>query len=530
MNSDFWIKWDRVTLRDREERGIFTGTNWVWRPGEVWAVLGANGAGKHYFASALTQRVPPLAGSICLNLPPPPACIEIAALANRKSVVLISPEVHRHILTSESSFYQARWHNGLEEGGMSASDFLSRQYVEDINPFEVGMRGATPEDFDAKREEFLEWMGIAPELLGRKWTHLSNGEQRKMILIHALLHAPQMLVLEEPFGGLDVQTRSTLLSVMDRLMKASMPVLPLVSRPDELPPSVSHLLLLEKNQVIAQGPIQEVLKHPVACKLASPPIEVRTSQSVRSRRSVCKSFPPIPSGVDPVVELNEVTFKMEEKVILDRINWKIYPGENWVLQGPNGAGKTSLLSLIQGDHPLAYSLNIRVMGESYHSTRSLWLIRQQMGWVSPELCLHYPGDWTCKEVVSSGFFHSMGLHTLPTGPQEERTHQCLEELGLSHLAEYSFGEVSMGDQRLVLLARAWVNRPRLLILDEPCQGLDASYRTRLLDAVDANVAQTKCALIFVTHEANEIPACINRTLCLHAGKGKVVEEGGFEAL
>ncbi|MBO4715307.1 MAG: ATP-binding cassette domain-containing protein [Verrucomicrobia bacterium] len=515
MNSDFWVRLENVTLRDREENPIFPNTNWVWEPGQQWAVLGANGSGKNELAQALTRWIPPLRGRIQTELPPTPECLDIPNLANRKPVMVISPEVHRHILTSESSFYQSRWHNGLDEGSLTAAYFLSHKYVEDINPFEIGTRGADPAVFDRHRQMYLDWMGIAPELLERKWAHLSNGEQRKVLLINALLHTPQMLILSEPFGGLDVQTRQTLKEIIGRLIRLGMPVLTLVTRVDELPEEVTHLLLLDQRRIVAQGTKAEMLEHPLARQ---------QSETVTSSVSSSVTTGPVPSScsAEPVVEINDVTFEAENKVILDHIRWKIYPGENWALLGPNGSGKTSLLNLIQGDHPLVYSLNIRVMGELYRSTRSLWLIRQKMGWLSPELHLHYPGDWTCLEVVCSGFFHSMGLHTSPNPRQQKTALAYLEKWGLAHLVNTPFDYASIGEQRMVLLARAFVNRPRLIILDEACQGLDAAYRRKLLTAVDEEIRQTDAALIFVTHYADEIPSCINRTL--HLLDGKIVSK------
>ena len=515
-NSDFWIKWENVTLRDHRESPVFPGVEWLWRPGEQWAALGGNASGKRYFAEALTRRVPPLHGQIHLNLPSGPECMEVPTLANRRPVMLISPEVHRRILTSESSFYQSRWHSGLEEGSLTADAFISRQWVEEINPFEIGHRGVRPEVFEEKRRQFLNWMRLEPELLSRKLLHLSNGEQRKLILVNALLHSPRLLVLDEPFGGLDVQTRQVLHNLLSQLMKLGMPVFTLLGRPDELLEPVTHLLLLDEGRVVAEGTKEEMLDHPLARQLFR---EWVSPSALKSPMPLPSAKPePTANKEEPLVELEKVSFHIGEKIILDQIDWKIYPGENWLLLGPNGAGKTSLLSLIQGDHPLAYSLSIRVMGELYNSTRSLWQIRQKMGWLSPELHLHYPGGWTCRQVIASGFFHSVGLHTAPNPTQMERVEEWIVRWKLSSIADDDFGDVSLGDQRMILLARAVVNSPRLLILDEVCQGLDIFYRSRILESIDEAIVLTKAALIFVTHYAKEIPRCINHSLELNEGR------------
>lgn len=519
--ANFWIQWSDVTLRDSNETLLFPHTQWTWKPGQQWAILGANGSGKKYIVSALLRRQQPFQGKITFQLPPTPSELDIPGLANRQIIFKISPEDHRQILASQSSFYQSRWHSGLEEGSLTADSFLSHKVVEDINPFEVGTRGADPQLFYQRRQKLLTQLNISPELLERKILHLSNGEQRKILLLFALLHAPQMLILEEPFGSLDVQTRQTLRQFIDYLVHLGMPILTLVSRPDELPDSVSHLHLLAAGKIIASGTRQEILSLPQARLLES---QIRTQKSPIYSKHLFRSSSPKEEihNLESLIEIKDINFKIGNKIILDHINWTIHPGENWVILGPNGAGKTSLLSLIQGDHPLAYSLNIRVMGESYRSTHSLWKIRQKMGWLSPELHLHYPGNWNAQEVVCSGYFHSMGLHTLPNQEQltyaEELLNNLLPEINLESL----FEQLSIGQQRLLLLIRALVNRPQLLILDEPCQALDTLYRTTLLDTVDAAIAQTGTTLIFVTHHAEEIPLCVNRLLRLN--QGQIVEQ------
>src|ERR1019366_8811940 len=173
----------------------------------------------------------------------------------------------------------------------------------------------------------------------------------------------------------------------------------------------------------------------------------------------------------------------------------------------NGAGKTTLLNLIQGDHPQAYSQNIRLFGQSTESTQTLWQARQQLGWMSPELHQHYPSHWPILDVVVSGFFNTIGLYQTGTRRQRALALQWLHDLGLGRQAQAVLSDLPFGDQRLVLLARAAVKQPRLLILDEPCQGLDAVQRWKLLAAVDRVVAQADTSLLFVTHHPGERPRC-----------------------
>lgn len=220
----------------------------------------------------------------------------------------------------------------------------------------------------------------------------------------------------------------------------------------------------------------------------------------------------------PLVELNHVTIRLGNTRILDDVTWTMRRGENWALLGPNGSGKTTLLSLIQGDNPQAYALDIRLFGLKPNTTQTLWHLRRRIGWLSPELHLHYPAGWSCLDVVCSGFLNTVGLYEPCTSRQRAVARDWLRRFGLASHAESSFGELSLGDQRLVLLARAVVKKPKLLVLDEPCQGLDSTHRLSVLATVDKVIRQTRAGLIFVTHHAQEMPACITHVLKLKSGR------------
>ncbi len=495
---------DGIAIRDGEQLA-FRGTHWTWRHGEQWAILGPNGSGKSLLALALCGKAPVVRGEIRHGLEDDSASRETAAL--------VSPHIQREMILRESSFYQSRWHNGLGEGQRTVAQFLSQASVEEINPFEVGARRGDAREFRQRRERFVRWLGIAP-LLRRKLIHLSNGEQRKVLLAHTLLRAPGLLILDDPFGGLDVATRQRLREVIARLMRSGLPVLVITSRPDEIPPGTTHLLLVKNRRVVAQGTKAAMLKHPLARKL----------RRSRSKEAHIPATPPerllasVPAKLSPLIELNHITIQRGRRRILDDVSWTVHRGEHWALLGPNGSGKTTLLSLIQGDNPQAYALDLRLFGMRQHTTQTLWHTRQKIGWLSPELHQHYPAAWSCLDVVSSGFFNSIGLHQHCTRRQRAAARRWLREFGLMENAGAALGELALGDQRMILLARAVVKRPKLLILDEPCQGLDLAYRRAVLDTVNRVIAQTGATLIFVTHHAKEMPRCVSRILQLKSGR------------
>jgi molybdate transport system ATP-binding protein len=497
-------------------RVAFPHTRWTWRHGEQWAILGPNGSGKSLLALALCDQAPLQHGEIHYHFDG-----LVADAVPEQSIALLSPQTQRDLAAAESSFYQSRWHSGISEGRRTVAQFLSQASVEDRNPFEVGGYRGDPRRFRENRRRFSRWLGIG-DLLRRRLAVLSSGEQRKVILVHTLLRSPRLLILDDPFGGLDRATRACLQRVIQRLMRAGLPVLLITNRPDELPSGTTHLLLVRNQRIIAQGTRRAVLKHPLARELKS---SVSSSSSSSFLGAAKCNEDGSPSNhhagkvcATPLIELNHVTIRHGSKRILDDVTWMMRRGEKWALLGPNGSGKTTLLSLIQGDNPQAYALDLRLFGVRPETTATLWHLRRKLGWLSPELHLHYPAGWSCLEVVCSGFFNQIGLYEPGTSRQRATARGWLHRLGLASRAEQSFGELSLGDQRLVLLARAVVKKPELLVLDEPCQGLDVAHRRSLLATVDRVIGQTRAGLIFVTHHAREMPGCISHVLELKSGR------------
>jgi molybdate transport system ATP-binding protein len=488
---------------------VFRGTNWTWHAGEQWAMLGPDGAGKSLLIEALSGRLPLAAG----ELHGPNAIGKQTQSRAAEAIAHVSPLTQRQLAVEESSFYQSRWHGGREEGQRTVAQFLSRESVEERNPFEVGGRLGNEREFMRRQSRLVRWLGIKT-LLPRELALLSNGEMRKALLIHALLKAPRLLILEDPFAGLDAATRRVLHRVIARVIRGGTPALVATNRAAEIPAATTHLLLVAGHQVIAQGPKRPMLRlwrERFGAPLANgrPP----RRGSARPRLSGAA-----PASLEPLVEFHNVSVTSGRKHILRNVTWTLRAGEGWALFGPNGAGKTTLLNLIQGDHPQVYAQNIRLFGHNTDSTQALWQMRQRLGWMSPELHQHYPGGWKTGEVVCSGFFNTIGLYEACSRTRRKAARQWLLDLGLATRANEPFGELTFGQQRLVLLARAAVNRPRLLILDEPCQGLDVTQRQTLLAAVDRVVTQTGASLIFVTHHAKEIPRCITHVLRLEHGR------------
>ncbi len=504
---------DNITLK-KNGRPLFANTYWMLSESEQWAILGPNGSGKSVLARVIAEEITPVSGEVRYS--------SIVKYSSKGSYVnsttvrntsLVSPWTHRSVISHQSSFYQSRWHSGFNENSLTVSAFLSQNSVEEINPFEINPPRSPAINFRRRQMLVKRLLQLSP-LWDRLLLHLSNGEMRRVLLAHAFLENPKILVMDDPFAGLDSWTRQHLRTVINDWMRRNHHIILVTSRPDEIPSRVTHLILVEQNKIIAQGEKHRMLQHPLVKKLQEPkeivPIHRNQKPQIQSNTSGCD-----------IVVMNDITIRVGKKAILNKIEWTIKQGEHWALLGPNGSGKTTLLSLIQGDHPQTYAQDVQLFGIRPGSTQSLWTIRQKIGWLSPELHLHYPMEWNCIDVVCSGFFNSSGLHQSCSEHRRSIARQWLCRFKLKDKMQRCLGELSLGDQRLVLLARAMVKKPQLLVLDEPCQGIDKMHRRMILESIDLGVKETGATVIYVTHHKNELPQCITHLMKINAGHTEV---------
>ena len=486
------------------EGAVSAPIHWSIRSDQHWAVVGPNGSGKARLVRALAGRVPVAGGQIAyhfLNNGDSP----------RDAIAHVSFESQSAALPFESPFYQARWNRGVGQQAISVSDFLSQQHVKGFNPYLVVEGRADPAEFQAQRAGIIELLGIA-SLLEKSLDQVSNGERRKVLLAHALLKRPRLLILEDPFAGLDTGFRDKLGQILNDLTGGDLRVILVTLGRDPLPPGITHVLIMDRGQVVARGPREE-LRQPLSAhrRTESGSPEARPAGSagrVQEEQDDARSL----------VQMRDVSVSYDGIWILDGVDWTVHAGEKWALLGPNGAGKTTLLSLILGDNPQAYANDITLFGKRRGSGDTIWELKGRIGWVAPELHLYYPRNVACLDVVCSGFHDAIGAHGRCSGRQREKARDWLRRLGLSQVAGMQFGALSEGEQRLVLIARALVKEPELLVLDEPCQGLDPANRDRVLRLVEALGDHTASTLICVSHHRDALPRTITHVLRLEEGR------------
>jgi molybdate transport system ATP-binding protein len=353
----------------------------------------------------------------------------------------------------------------------------------------------------------------------RKMIHLSSGENRKVLIARALMQAPELLILEDPCGGLDKHSREKLLRHLDNLIDdESGPTIIIVApRLEEIPTGIKHFAIVNKHTLV-----NKVSKE----QYETLTTDNKTNRTVNQKKIISKFPEPIQKDWGksikpdiPLISINNTTVKYGTKTILDNINWTVNPKENWAIIGSNGAGKSTLISLIRRDCPQCYSNNIRVFGQKHGIGNSIWDLRKKIGFVCAESHTFQPPDLDCLSIVLSGLHGSIGLYNPTSKEDKQQAYSWMKCLHVDKLADTQFGELSLMEKRLVLLARALVRDPLLLILDEVCQSLPADARTIVLSTLD-NLCHHKSPLsmICVSHHRDELPKSVNHTLYLNNGK------------
>ena len=362
-------------------------------------------------------------------------------------------------------------------------------------------------------EEWLDSLHIRP-LLSRPLIQLSNGENKRVQLAIALLKEPDLLILDNPFLGLDTEGRKVLHIIIDMLSARGMQLL-LITHAGELPATITHVASLDNGSLSFAGPKSRFRpKGEEGQRAHLDPDILRQLQALQDLWVTDEEH----AAFATAVKMVDVTVTYGEKVLLQHISWEVKKGERWNVSGPNGAGKSTLLSLITADNPQAYANEIWLFDRRRGSGETIWEIKQKIGFVSPELHLYFDYSATCFEVVASGLFDTIGLFKLLSQGQEEHVLLWMQLLSLTGLRSKRLAQLSTGQQRMVLLARALIKNPPMLILDEPCQGLDeeqTSYFRELIGLLCEAFGKT---LIYVSHYRQEIPDCVDRFLKLEDGR------------
>lgn len=447
-------------------------------PKGVTAVIGPNGAGKSTLADIIergrnfrTNRVYPAVDTFTVKK------VEFSDIHSLRGV-------------SDTGYYQQRYEATMNDDVPAVREILD------------------PSLSAARLMASCERMGLH-DALDKKVNYLSSGELRKLLIAIALTSHPSLLILDNPYIGLDAASREILDRALATIAADGVNVMLILCDPRDIPVYAEAVL-------------------PVTAMTVRETVDISEENIESVRRGYKHLFGyaidldklPRPleeakSDVEIVARFHDVSVRYGSTTLLSRINWTVRPGECWALSGPNGSGKSTLLSLINADNPSGYGAGITLFDRVRGSGESIWDIKHRIGYVSPEMRLYFSGTDSALDTVARGLNDTVGSYTRLRPDQTAYAALWLRLLHLEDFADRKFNTLSSGEKQLVLLARALIKQPQLLILDEPMHGLDYGRKRSLRALINFMIAKARgtanpMTLIYVTHDPYDMPECVNK--------------------
>lgn len=461
--------------------------------GEHIAIVGPNGGGKSMLVDIITGRHPLLMHDPEYDFTP-------------SLKPMVSDNI-RHITFRDSYggdndrtyFLQQRWNQQeIDESTPTVGEKLEEAF---------SMAGDdTPERRMAQQRIYR--LFHMEHLLDKYIILLSSGELRKMKLAATLFASPRVLIMDNPFIGLDAETRAQLAELLGQLASdGKLQIILVLSKTDDIPEFITHVVEVSDMKVGKKITLAEFREN-------RKPLPEHILTADKAEKIANLSASDNDYHAEEVVRMKDVSIVYGDRVILKSLDWTVRNGEHWALGGQNGAGKSTLLSLVCADNPQSYACDITLFDQQRGTGESIWDIKRHIGYVSPEMHRAYQHDIPAIRVVASGLKDSVGLYVKPTNEDVERCTFWMGIFGLEGKEDRPFLSLSSGEQRLVLLARAFVKDPELLILDEPLHGLDNANRKLVKEVIEAFCRRPNKTLIMVSHYKEELPPCIDHEIYL----------------
>lgn len=465
------------------QKSVLRDLDWDMKHGENWVFGGLSGTGKTVLAKVIAG-IESAAGEVKINFDRnstlPPLALYVESRYKFKNLEGLA-----------NFYYQQRYTRLQAKETVTVNTELKTYGQEhDLAPAEL--------------ERLLEDLNFSA-LRNSQLLELSSGEHKKLQLIKALWLKPQLLIIDQPYTGLDTASRKKLSHLLDEAIAAGVQLI-LLSNDSELPTGINRFA------EIRDGKTVEVSSR-----------EMMSDVREREPRALPEFLKQAPAySSETLVRMIDVNISYGEKQVLKNINWEVRAGEKWLLQGANGAGKSTLLSLISADHPQSYANNFYLFGKKRGSGESIWDIKQRLGIISPEFHWYFDATSTVWQSIASGFYDSVGLFNRLPYSKSSKVDELVEFFGLWENKDDLLSNLPLGKQRLALLARTIIKNPELLILDEPCQGLD-QQQTRYFNGLVDELSTNGLTLIYVGHVDSDLPGCLDKRIVLEKGEVKAVE-------
>jgi molybdate transport system ATP-binding protein len=505
---------------------IMDNLSWTMYPGEAWLVTGPNGGGKAAFLNALSGKyhIIPNKDKTGISSDSVPL---YSSLFN-DSVEIVSLERAASLIEEERENDESEYLDGGIDIGRTGRVFIAEPLTGKLK------KGAPLPEIVKRIETYpaIKLCGVE-NILDRGIKYMSTGEIRRSLLARALISGKKLLILSDPFAGLDIESRTILLNFFNIITgkqlkenneNASFPHIILgMERYAEIPDTITNVLEFSGNMISFCGFRKEYEKI----------INNRKTEKAKTREadkasftaelnSITKETAPLTEDnnsrePEKLIEMNHVNVGWDNTAVLKDLTWTLHKNEHWLIRGPNGSGKTTFLELITGDNMQVFCNDIKLFGKRRGSGETIWEIKQKLGIVSYRLHVEYRmvGGTNLRDVIISGFHDSIGLYTEATDVETAAADKWLTLGGFAGRENESFSTISYGEQRAVLILRAAVKCPPVLILDEPCHGLDEDYRRKILDLLEIVAESGTTTLLHVTHEPEEVLDCEKHILELH---------------
>ena len=459
--------------------------------GQHWCIFGQNGSGKTLLANLLAGKLRETASYVRYGEGFDPA----------RDLHIVSFEEQQRLWERDNRLDISEFSGDAQDKGTVVADLIrATRTKQDQN-----------EDLLA---DLVQKLALG-EVLSKGIRFLSSGQIRKVLIARSLYAfrdgLPQLLILDDPLESIDRDSQQRIRSTIKEYMGGHFTSLQLCRRQQDILPAVSHMAVMQRDstgmQISRQGSFAEVLQTAEFTNIVDARVEVSAKLDVVLPRK------------NPTRDVNEELLRLDNvqasygnsKVLVD-VNWCMMGGDHVLIEGPNGCGKSTLLSLINGENHKAYGQQVFLFGRLKGSGETIWETKKQFGLVSNELHNKYIKGWRVLDVIVSGFFDSVGLYDDSGTEELSQAKSWIAALGIEALQKQYYHELSFGQQRLVLLARAMIKKPRILILDEPCVGLDDFHRKLILRVLDVIAERSLTNILYVTHVADERPGCINQLL------------------
>ena len=498
---------------------LLQNISWEMKSGQVWLITGPNGSGKADFLNALS-------GSLKIT----PNDKGLFSDIFYDSTETVSLERAARLIQEERENDESDYIEGGVDIGRTGRLFISQALTDSDSTVAANL----------ENDPSIKLCGIEG-LLDRGIKYLSTGEIRRTLLARTLLSRKKLLILSDPFAGLDAQSRSILLDFFNSIAKrqlteksgdetSSFPHIILgMERWHEIPDAVTHVLEFHNKEISYCGEragYEALLKERLAQKAAR---EEENRQTFKEGFEELNSSGSRQAADDILVEMHNVNVGWDDHRVLRDLSWTLRRNEHWLIRGPNGSGKTTFLELITGDNMQVFSNDIRIFGNRRGSGETIWDIKKKLGIVSYRMHVEYRmlGGTSLLAVIISGFRDSIGLYEAASDLEISTAKKWLALGGFAGRESENFGNLSYGEQRAVLILRSAVKQPEILILDEPCHGLDEGYRSKILQLMELIGKGGSTTMLHVTHDPSEVLPCEKHILELHPDQDpmyKIIEQ------